>query len=330
VAPSEREHNGLTRKRPILVTGVPRCGTSWVGKMLDASGAVVYINEPLNDRHPPGRSPGILAAPVQHRFQYITGANEPPFLEAFTETLGLRYHVLAELSQNRSPRDLARMAKYWNSFVRGRLRGRRPLLDDPFAVFSTEWFARRLDCQVVVVVRHPAAIAASRKRLGWRTDFRQLLNQSLLLEEWLHPFERDMRAILRKPDWLGESALLWRMIYHVVGQLRERLRGIRIVRHEDLSLDPLGGYAQLYAALELPLTASTGRVIERSSTGGLHDAGHSWSVSVRGASKTGFRPLDSRAHAGKWKRSLAVDEISRIRAATEDVANLYYRDADWS
>jgi hypothetical protein len=298
--------------------------------MLDASGAVVYINEPLNDRHPPGRSPGILPAPVHHRFQYITAGNELPFAEAFKETLGLRYDLLAELSENRSPRDLARMAKYWNSFVRGRVRGRRPLLDDPFAVFSTEWFARRLDCQVVVVVRHPAAIAASRKRLGWRTDFRHLLNQPLLLEEWLHPFEGDMRAILREPDWLDEGVLLWRMAYHVVGELRERLRGMRIVRHEDLSLDPLGGYAELYATLELPLTERTRRVIQRSSTGGSHDAGHSWSVSVRGASKTGFRPLDSRAHAVKWKASLAADEISRIRAATEDVAGLYYGDADWS
>lgn len=329
MAPSNRKHNGLRPRRPILVTGVPRSGTSWVGKMLDASGAVVYINEPLNDRHPPGRSPGILAAPVRHRFQYITGANELPFLGAFNETLRLRYHVLAELSENRSPRDLARMAKYWNGFVRGRVRGRRPLLDDPFAVFSTEWFSRRLDCQVVVVVRHPAAVAASRKRLGWRTDFRHLLNQPLLLEEWLHPFEREMHALLRKPDWLHESALLWRMAYHVVGELQERLHGIHVVRHEDLSFDPLTGYTELYAALELPLTDRTRRVIERSSTSGSHDAGHSWSLSVRGASKTGFRPLDSRAHAVEWKASLAGDEISRIYARTEDVASLYYDDADW-
>src|SRR5436309_312642 len=44
---------------PILVTGMPRSATSWVGKMLDASGEVVYINEPLNPEHPPGRTPGV-------------------------------------------------------------------------------------------------------------------------------------------------------------------------------------------------------------------------------------------------------------------------------
>jgi hypothetical protein len=35
-----------------------------VGKMLEASGALVYVNEPLNPQHPPGRSPGVLRADV--------------------------------------------------------------------------------------------------------------------------------------------------------------------------------------------------------------------------------------------------------------------------
>ena len=47
---------------PLLVTGMPRTATSWVGKMLEASGALVYVNEPLNPQHPPGRSPGVLRA----------------------------------------------------------------------------------------------------------------------------------------------------------------------------------------------------------------------------------------------------------------------------
>ena len=56
---------------PLLVTGLPRSGTSWTGKMLEASGQVVYVNEPLNPRRPPGRSPGVLNASVTHRFQKI-------------------------------------------------------------------------------------------------------------------------------------------------------------------------------------------------------------------------------------------------------------------
>ena len=182
----------LRALRPILVTGIPRSGTSWVGKMLDASGRVVYINEPLNPRRPPGRSPGILAVPVAHRFQYVTRDNQSAFLQPFRELLALNYHVTAELKASHSAFDLLRLGKYWTSFLRGRLRRRRPLIDDPYAVFSTEWFVETLRCDAVVVVRHPASSVSSRKRLGYRIDFAELLQQSLLLRDWLQPFKGEM------------------------------------------------------------------------------------------------------------------------------------------
>ena len=82
---------------PLLVTGMPRTATSWVGKMLEASGALVYVNEPLNPQHPPGRSPGVLRADVSHAFQYISEENERVWLPAFRDTVRLRFHPLAEL-----------------------------------------------------------------------------------------------------------------------------------------------------------------------------------------------------------------------------------------
>ena len=72
---------------PLLVTGMPRTATSWVGKMLEASGALVYVNEPLNPQHPPGRSPGVLRAEVEHAFQYIGEHNEQVWLPAFRDTV---------------------------------------------------------------------------------------------------------------------------------------------------------------------------------------------------------------------------------------------------
>jgi hypothetical protein len=316
---------------PILVTGIPRSGTSWVGKMLDAGGQVVYINEPLNDRHPPGRSPGVLAVNVAHRFPYISESNEDAFLEAFRDTLRLRYRHLAELRQNRSPRDLLRMAKYSSSFARGRLRGRRPMLDDPFAMFSAGWFARRLGCKVVVVVRHPAAMAASRKRLGWRTDFRHLLRQPLLLEEQLHPFEGAMHDLVKKPDPIAEGSLLWRMGYYVAAGLLRQHGDVTVVRNEDLSAEPVARYSDLYSRLGLRLSDNAIAAIERSSSGPATSRdGHSWSLSRQGISKTGFRPLDSRANAVAWKSQLTREEISRVRALTEDVAQHFYAERDWA
>jgi hypothetical protein len=309
---------------------MPRSGTSWVGKMLDASGQVVYINEPLNPRHPPGRSPGVLRAKVQHRFQYISAGNEDAFLEPFRETIGLRYHVLDELKQNRTPYDLARLVKYWSSFLRGRVRGRRPLLDDPYAVLSVEWFARRLGCQVVVVVRHPAAMASSRKRLGYLIDLDDLLQQQLLLDEWLDPFREEMEAMRAAgADVLGQSSLLWRLIHHVVAGVRERLEDVTVVRHEDLSLQPAEEFGRLYERLGLGFSPEARRAVIRSTTGAEGGASHSWTVSFRGISRSGFRARDSRALVKGWTKELQPAEIARVRELTADVAGKYYFDEDW-
>ena len=91
---------------PLLVTGLPRTGTSWTGKMLEASGEVVYINEPMNPGHPPGHSPGVLNASVTHQFQYIAAGNDEGWRRAFSDTLALRYRFGAQLRRNRGAYDL--------------------------------------------------------------------------------------------------------------------------------------------------------------------------------------------------------------------------------
>jgi hypothetical protein len=307
--------------------------------MLDESGRVVYVNEPLNPRRPPGRSPGILDARVHHRFQYITHENESDFLEAFLETLALDYHVVAEIKASKSVRDLLRLVKYWNSFARGRLHQRRVLIDDPFAVFSIEWFIKRLHCDVVVVVRHPASNVNSRKRLGYNADFAELLQQPLLLRDWLQPFRSEMETALCRPgDIVWHGSLLWKMAYHVVRELNLRLQSVHVVRYEDLSFEPLTAFHRLFHLLDLPFTDSASKKVREASAVDRRrrfrrehrEGGYSWSLSRDGVSRTAFQPLESGAHAVRWKRELSQGEISRIRELTEDVAQFYYSDGDWS
>ena len=70
--------------------------------------------------------------------------------------------------------------------------------------------------------------------------------------------------------------------------------------------------------------------VVRSSTGGQTNRGHAWSVSRRGISRSGYRPLDSRAQVSRWKRELSPDEVARVREITADVAPLYYGEEEWT
>lgn len=305
----------------LLVTGLPRSGTSWVGKMLEASGEVVYVNEPMNPQHPPGHSPGVLDAPVTRQFQYISTDDDEQWRGAFEKTLALRYQLLPEIRQNRGAYDLARMAKYATSFTAGRLRGRRPMLDDPFAVFSTGWLAEEMGCQAIVLVRDPVSFVGSWRALGWAMHFHELLEQPLLVRDHLAGYVDRMRSLVGSPDWLARTCLLWEMAYDVVDRSFRPLPGVHLVSYEGLVRDPLGGFADLYRRFGLTWSAQAeGRVREATTEkAGAERGSHRWSLRG-GLSRTAYRPMGSTTALSTYRTRLTPDEVARVRELTAPVA----------
>lgn len=303
-------------RSPILVTGAHRTGTTWVGKMLAAGGQAAYISEPLNVWH----RPGVMGASTTYWYQYIDESNQDDYLEALRQTLSYNYHLLAEIRSLRSRKDFLRMVRDMGIFARGRLAKQRPLLKDPFAVFSAPWFAERLGCRVVITIRHPAAFASSLKRLDWPFDFSNLLQQPRLMQRWLEPFREEMLG-MHPEDILGQGALLWRMVYQAVAAMLQEYPQFMLVRHEDLSLDPLGGYNKLYQELGLDFTARAEQAVLASSS----------SENPKELSKKRVHAvrLDSRSNLHNWKRRLSPEEIERIRRQTGDLAARFYPDIEW-
>lgn len=305
-------------KSPVLVTGAHRTGTTWVGKMLAASSTLTYISEPLNILH----RPGVMRAQTLHWYMYICEENEAEYLDALKETLSYRYHFWKEIGSLRSVKDILRMWRDLYFFASGRLFRRTPLIKDPFAVFSIPWFIKRFSCRVLVVVRHPAAFASSLVRLGWSFDFRHLLSQPLLMRDYLAPFREEMIASVNRPDDIIEqAALLWRMIYQVVQIQTLRHPEISLVRHEDLSIDPVEGFREVYRVLGIPFTPRVERAIQQtSSRGNPAEISRKQVHSIR---------LDSRANLDNWKRRLKQEDIRRIYDATHKVASYYYDEQSW-
>jgi hypothetical protein len=306
----------MTMNQPILVTGAHRSGTTWVGKMLSADRSTAYISEPLNVLH----RRGVYRADVKHWYEYITEENEEKYLPAFRELFNFRYHLFSELGSLRSQKDFMRMGRDLSVFMKGKLLGQRALLKDPFAVFSTPWFAQKLDCQVVITIRHPGGFASSLKRLNWPFDFRDLLDQPMLMRDHLEQDRADMEA-MQADDIVGQSALLWRIIYRSVHTTRELFPHFKVVRHEDLSLDPVAGYKSLYDSLGLTFDDKVRDTILNSSS--------SENPTELSKKKVHSVKLDSRANMNNWKKRLTSEEITRIRKLTEDVSHLFYPDNEW-
>jgi hypothetical protein len=307
---------------PLLVTGLPRSGTSWVGKMLEASGAVTYVNEPLNPNHPPGHSPGVLAVSPEHQFQYICPDNDQAWFPAFSKTIALRYNVIAEVKRNHSGYDLGRMVKYSAAFAAGRLRGKRALVDDPFALFSTRWFAERLGARALVLVRQPVALVGSWRRFGWAYHPELLLEQPLLIRDLVDEPER-LRELSGSDDHVATIATLWRVAYSAVDKMRD-VPGVEIRCYEDLVKNPLGLFEELYDTFELPWTPRVRGEIEAATTAtGDTDRGFAWSLRG-GLSRTAFRPMDSQQALTSHVGRITDEDAQRVRDITDDVAARYF------
>jgi hypothetical protein len=296
-----------------------RSGTTWVGKMLAAGGEIAYLHEPLN----PNIAGPLLSLKSGSPYRFICRENEAEFLEPLQRLAALEYPLAREVRSVRSLRDVGRVGRRAARTRQASIRGLRPLFKDPFAVFSIEWFHERLACQVVAVVRHPAAVVSSLERLRWPFDVSYLLGQPQLMEHWFGEFADEMNEIARRPvtDVVSHCSLLWKLIYAVVQKSRAICPEMVVVRHEDLSRNPLEQYANLYASVGLSWSSQAEKAIfASSSAANPEEAPIANPHAVR---------LDSRATVENWRRRLSREDAKRIRELTEQVARHFYPEPEW-
>jgi hypothetical protein len=290
----------------------------------------VHLNEPFNPKRPPGQSPGILNARIPVGYIYVGEHNAAEFRPALHDTFRFRYRHLAELRRNRSGFDLAKMAKYSAAFTTGALRGKRPLLDDPYASLAAPWIAEQFDGQVAVLVRHPAAMVASYRKLGYRAHFRHFLDQPQLMADYLEPWRAEMEALVETEDRVAQVGTFWTMLHRVLGEMVDRSDRLHVVRYEDLCADPEGEYERLFTRMGLDFNDAARAEVVAGTSGSSKNQSHSWRISRHGGlSRTAFRPMDSKAMIRAWKKTIGPEEAARIRAIAGPVAERWYGDADW-
>ena len=301
--------------KPILVTGAHRSGTTWVGKMLALAPGVAYIHEPFSPRTAAGLSP----AGFDRYFTVVTSENQARYRPGLEQTIRFRYGLGAQLHSLRGGRDLARIPRDFARVERTRLSGARPLVKDPIALLSAEWLAETFEMDVVVLIRHPAAFAASLKRLGWKHSFATFIREGRV-PEVVRPYEAEIRQQAERPgEILAQAALLWRLLYNAVDGYRERHPDWAFVRHEDASAEPVATFERLYAQLGLDLTPAAKEAIARASAPD-NPAELATPYAVE---------LDSAASIGRWREDLTAEEVETLRERTRDVWPRFYSDDDW-
>jgi hypothetical protein len=316
-------HKVVWDRKPLLVTGAPRSGTTWVGKMLALPGQFHYIHEPFNPDHPLKKE--MFNIRMSRYMMYVTEEMEDyeeKYFKPIKKLIEGKCSFIEGLSSCRSLKDFARVyhkKKEYKTYYKLHI---PPLIKDPIAIMSAGWLARTFDINVIVMIRHPAAVVASMKRLNWSFEpSNWALSQPLLLRDYLSPYEEELKEISKtNADIIDRIALLWKIIYFIVLKYKEEYPAWHYVRHEDLARDPLMEFEDLYRSLDLDFTDDARRKIDE----------YCSARNPTQASGTNRElKLFSSATISNWKKMLSVSEIERIKKRVKDVSRYYYTDSDW-
>lgn len=231
-------------KSTILVTGCPRSGTTWLGKVLSKSPDVRYIHEPFNMRMPhPSTS-----FQSRYSFEQLTTDDEErlnQLKKIFTG--GGRVWTLNKRSLRL--RGLKGLLNWYVSELRTR-KTAQTLVKDPIAFLSVETIAARFKTQIVVIGRRPESIIASHLSRQW--DFANLhtyVKTMRPLNIWTD--EQLDKTLDCKDSPVQRLAHMWRLLALWQIQLRDRHPDWIFVRHEDLAKDPEQGFSTVCRRLGL-------------------------------------------------------------------------------
>ena len=321
-------------KKPILVTGSHRSGSTWTGRMISHASALSYIHEPFNLEH----RPGMCKAKFNYHFPYICNENEQLYEKDLEDCLSFRYHLLEELKISKSYKEYFRAIRDYIRFSKSRILKKRPLVKDPIAIFSAEWLAKRFKMDVVVILRHPAAFVGSLKKAKWSHPFDHFLQQPLLMKHHLYEYRSEIEEFSKtEKDIVDQGILLWNLIHHMILNYQNNNPNWIILKHENLSKSPLGEFKNIYNRLDLDFSSEIEKKIKAFSFPDYSDKFKRnssskieiWQQRLTG-NYSGKRRRNSKSNIKSWQKRLTKHEINKIKAKTHIIASRFYTEEDWN
>lgn len=271
-------------RSPILVTGVPRSGTTWLARLLaTARGTVLAGREPMNPR---GSQYGLART--------LTGWTQ------LRQPNPRQLRVLRSAYRGLNPWVYSR---YGRRQLLGPLPWSRMIVKDPFAMLSVASVQRVTGATVILVYRHPGAVLSSYRRMGWQPDVGEVRSiVHLAGSEGL-----DVSDIPQSPDAPNEveaMAYFWAAL-HVLALAEAPIpTPMLVVSHEELAtLGPKGGQ-RVFSELGLQWSVLAAEEMSRAS-GSPVDAHELHNFD---------RP--SASVAGAWRSKVADDEIEDLERLT--------------
>ena len=230
---AQRDHHATT-----ILAGSGRGGTTWLGELINYDNGYRFMFEPFFARHVPE------VRAFRNR-QYLRPDDDDA---AF---LGPASLVLTGRLRNR-----------WVDAYNHRFVVRKRLVKEIRANLFLKWMDVHFPgMPIVLVFRHPLAVASSRLYHGWSNDLADFLRQERLMADYLEPHRRLIETV---DDPFEKHVLQWCVENWI--PLRQFRRGeIHLAFYEHLSVDPRTEIARLFAFLGRPFSEKIFESVDRPS-----------------------------------------------------------------
>ena len=321
-------------KKPILITGSHRSGTTWVGNIIRNLPRIYYLHEPLT---PNSITRGLFNTEIWYK--YYDPKKEYENIETILNELfsgsypfKAMFHFKNSLPHTdyRNPNgindgkiDLKYFKWRINAYIDSKRLNKKeiiPLIKDPIALTAAEWIHQKWNSKNVILIRHPAAFVSSLIRLNWRFNFENFTKQQDLIDRFLGPY----RSQINNPpkDFISEASLIWTCITKIIIEYQKLYPNWLYIRHEDLSYDPIKEYELLFEKLKLPFSNEVKEVIHSSSN-------FSNPSEVVNSKVVHQLQRNSRDNIKNWKKRLNNKDINKVRDLTENLSQSFYSEKDW-
>lgn len=249
-------------KRIIVVTGLPRSGTTVVGDVLSAGKKTTSLYEPMNSQSGDRRIHEIF--PIVGLPSFSQAAFDTFVEDVRTLNLHLRSGVFPhEKGLRRAAKTLiggnsrmslrkARLSLWANTII----------WKDPFASFCVDAFMER-NIDVVITYRPPQAIAASYKRLNWGTPH-QILNNRLSDKGWNLTSLLNTKPALDNVSPLIENAVyMWVVTTTYFLSLLDKPNPPLVVSTGELRNAPIELFNSIFSRINLAIDPKVKSEIEK-------------------------------------------------------------------
>lgn len=325
----------------ILVTGVRRSGTTFVGKVLAKAPSTSYIFEPLNcDIGIKGFSniwyPYLSDDSITEEQKELLDCAFNSIKIKFSNTLygqgrsinnASFFDYLSNVFTNFSEEKLA--LRIGKTIFKSRshfeyFRHKYALFShenfvfkDPLAALSAGFLSDKYKLKVVVMLKHPYSYFYSMKKQNWGVDPRKnFLGQEDLLPI-IEPFVTNALSHYENSIALYSLLEYW-VVYKLL--LKEISNpNFYFIRLEDIAADPVGKFSDLFKFLELEYSNETIKFIHKSTSENNSTKAKEVSNTIRNSNEV----------INSWKGKLSTNEMKLTQELCFELSKEFYPKDEW-